>query len=887
MDKKVQRHTQSLYHNNEILLEQDALTKATELIEISTSWRLIPYASQQYYVLENKVSTKQLHHVSTQETSYTFSSLLKINSVWNTEKEQLIEVYFTENRVTAPSKKGNAKVQEIDKIPDRPFYISFIENKPNKIIAHTSRDQSLLNIERGIASLMHINFENGPVSEIDVSGICNNFYNIKSSTKVNKIKTDCSHWDLKVNYRGEKPLGVHQKSFERVEYDLSADGQLLTASSVESHKLNLEAQPEVGTKVESLFVLKHSTFTSEPVEQLAYKTSDEAIKSLLDWYRVFDIEADVDGVISEIKDVNLKQQVALFANDLTDDLIGKEALAEAFVKLIPLARITKQEEFEDILKSNKKLHSQLVDLLGAAQTIDAHNAIHKIFDYNQNSDVDLWEKYLQSLSVGTHPDRSIIEDLFERLTSADTAIKNQKLQDSVLQCVTSLTHQSGLDAKDNLLKEIKQFILKNLHEDCEDEVCQTRYIRALQNLQDPSAIPILLKYALHEETKISIAAMQALKSFPTIHFNEKHRQAFTSIFYQIQKKYDSSARTLALDILLAMKPTPTQLGQLLDYLASSDRHFEIKTYVIQKLKMLSDKCPRFRALLESSLYERPHVNNYHIIGQKDSCKIKAAGKEVLDVVGKGTIEIQSKVNNKVLVFDVPNISRNLFSVLSTQDKLNNSEFMSTATSCKLLVNNEVLLVGNREVGGTLYKADIEPIILSARNEINSTEAVNTLQLYHERWGHQDKRHVQQKLKEELGINVKLDNKLCEFCVYGKSHRLPFGNREKASSPGELMSADVCGPFPASFSKTKYLFIFKDSYIKYCFGYFLKEKSEVKGVLKEVLDFAKTQENPIKEFLSDNGGEFDNFETRKVLREYGVTQRLTAPYTPQQNGGKYY
>ncbi|XP_065355823.1 microsomal triacylglycerol transfer protein [Calliphora vicina] len=583
---------------------------------LAASWPLIPYASQQYYVLENKVSTKQLHHVSTQETSYTFSSLLKINSVWNTEKEQLIEVYFTENRVTAPSKKGNAKVQEIDKIPDRPFYISFIENKPNKIIAHTSRDQSLLNIERGIASLMHINFENGPVSEIDVSGICNNFYNIKSSTKVNKIKTDCSHWDLKVNYRGEKPLGVHQKSFERVEYDLSADGQLLTASSVESHKLNLEAQPEVGTKVESLFVLKHSTFTSEPVEQLAYKTSDEAIKSLLDWYRVFDIEADVDGVISEIKDVNLKQQVALFANDLTDDLIGKEALAEAFVKLIPLARITKQEEFEDILKSNKKLHSQLVDLLGAAQTIDAHNAIHKIFDYNQNSDVDLWEKYLQSLSVGTHPDRSIIEDLFERLTSADTAIKNQKLQDSVLQCVTSLTHQSGLDAKDNLLKEIKQFILKNLHEDCEDEVCQTRYIRALQNLQDPSAIPILLKYALHEETKISIAAMQALKSFPTIHFNEKHRQAFTSIFYQIQKKYDSSARTLALDILLAMKPTPTQLGQLLDYLASSDRHFEIKTYVIQKLKMLSDKCPRFRALLESSLYERPHVNNYHIIGQK-------------------------------------------------------------------------------------------------------------------------------------------------------------------------------------------------------------------------------------------------------------------------------
>lgn len=297
-------------------------------------------------------------------------------------------------------------------------------------------------------------------------------------------------------------------------------------------------------------------------------------------------------------------------------MVGKEVLAEAFVKLLPLARITKQEEFTNILKSNKNLHAQLVDLLGAVQTIDAHNAINEVFDYNSKSDTDLLEKYLQSLSVGTHPERAIIEDLFERLTAENKAIKNEKLRDSVLQCVAALTHQSGFDINDDLFKNIKKFILKNLNENCEDEFCKTLYIRALQNLQDPSTITTLLKYALENEAKISVAAMQALKSFPVIHFNEKHRQEFTRIFYQVNKKYDSSARTLALDILLTMKPTPEQLGHLLDYLTSNDKHFEIKTYVIQKLKMLSEKCPRFRALLQSSLYERPHVNNYHIIGQK-------------------------------------------------------------------------------------------------------------------------------------------------------------------------------------------------------------------------------------------------------------------------------
>lgn len=312
----------------------------------------------------------------------------------------------------------------------------------------------------------------------------------------------------------------------------------------------------------------------------------------------------------------MKQQIALFAKDLTDDLIGKESLAEAFVKLIPLARITKEAEFVDILKTHTKLLSQLVDLLGAVQTIDAHNAIHVVLDYNKKSDVDLIEKYLQSLSVGSHPERAILEDLFARFINTEQPIKNEKLKDSVLQCLASLTQQSGFDVNDGLLKKIKNFILENLETECKNSLCKILYIRALQNLRDASTVDVLLKYALEEETKVSVAAMQALKSFPTLYFNEKHRQAFTSIFYQISKKYDSSARTLALDILLSMKPTPQQLGHLLDYLASNDRHFEIKTYVIQKLKMLADKCPRFKVLFESSLYQRPHVNNYHIIGQK-------------------------------------------------------------------------------------------------------------------------------------------------------------------------------------------------------------------------------------------------------------------------------
>ena len=113
------------------------------------------------------------------------------------------------------------------------------------------------------------------------------------------------------------------------------------------------------------------------------------------------------------------------------------------------------------------------------------------------------------------------------------------------------------------------------------------------------------------------------------------------------------------------------------------------------------------------------------------------------------------------------------------------------------------------------------------------------------------------LEKDLGIEVRLEKEFCEPCVYGKAHRLPFGHREKTSKVGELISADVCGPFEESFQKNRYLVVFKDNYTKFRYGYIVKEKSEVKDVLKHVIIHAKTLGHSIKELLSDNGGEFDN------------------------------
>ena len=67
----------------------------------------------------------------------------------------------------------------------------------------------------------------------------------------------------------------------------------------------------------------------------------------------------------------------------------------------------------------------------------------------------------------------------------------------------------------------------------------------------------------------------------------------------------------------------------------------------------------------------------------------------------------------------------------------------------------------------------------------------------------------------------------------------------------------------------------------CFSFI---KSEVSQALEDILAHAKNLGHNIKEILSDNDGEFDNGKIRRILQESGVTQRLTAPYTLQQNDG---
>ena len=78
--------------------------------------------------------------------------------------------------------------------------------------------------------------------------------------------------------------------------------------------------------------------------------------------------------------------------------------------MLEVARQTEVDEFVRIFNahSTKVLQSQLFDLLGASQTLNAHGAVNKILDINLEDDFNNYERYFQALAVGTRPKKEII-----------------------------------------------------------------------------------------------------------------------------------------------------------------------------------------------------------------------------------------------------------------------------------------------------------------------------------------------------------------------------------------------------------------------------------------------------------------------------------------------
>ncbi|GHJ83600.1 hypothetical protein NliqN6_0002 [Naganishia liquefaciens] len=127
---------------------------------------------------------------------------------------------------------------------------------------------------------------------------------------------------------------------------------------------------------------------------------------------------------------------------------------------------------------------------------------------------------------------------------------------------------------------------------------------------------------------------------------------------------------------------------------------------------------------------------------------------------------------------------------------------------------------------------------------------------------------------------------CEVCAIAKATRLTFGN---VSVPGkvplEIVHSDIAGPLKPAENGDVYYITYIDDFTEYLFAYSLPDKTAL-GVLNSFKFFQAMVERAfsckIQVLRTDGGGEYKDI-MGQYLRQAGIVQQVTTPYTPQRNG----
>lgn len=168
---------------------------------------------------------------------------------------------------------------------------------------------------------------------------------------------------------------------------------------------------------------------------------------------------------------------------------------------------------------------------------------------------------------------------------------------------------------------------------------------------------------------------------------------------------------------------------------------------------------------------------------------------------------------------------------------------------------------------------------------------NCIHFWHRRFAHRDPKAIRQLMNKNLTKGMTIEDctikQVCESCVKGKQCRKPFPLKSETSSTGplELMHTDICGPMStATPGGRRYAMTLIDDYSKYTYCYLLTHKSQAELVIKQFLQYSKTQFGKRPKILrSDRGGEYIGHSLKEYLQNKGIEFQHTMPYTPEQNG----
>lgn len=528
----------------------------------------------------------------------------------------------------------------LDSYKNNEFYAIWKSGNVSDIYFQADENLALVNLKKAIVSLFQFRTGDGDFVENGATGRCDVRYRETSHTGVRQMKQNCVlEQKVKRIVRPEQPLQMSVQSYRSTDLRFFPDGSIDKIESRDYFHIALAANREIGGSVDSIVTLK-SDENGAKVELVDSKSPKEYLSQLKN-YKSDGLESIAQTTETALKG-SVKKVIKQHEDALSTKSVGTIQSSKAFLDSLPIVRAAKKEDLVQLLKHPKLAEikvcycipileikfilicicfvfpqPQILDILGAAGTLTAHEAVKQAIDFSDDDESNNVERYLQALAVGVRPNAKIISDL---LKIVDSKSINNKVRTTLIHTIGSLARRYANSPdqsyKSDIVVQVQKYFTDSIAK-CSDPSCHVQYLNGINNLQSTDSIDLLFKYVKDADRTVSVAAMKALGRFPSNIWNQRDIQQFENIFYQHGKQFDSSVRTLALDIVLNSKVSEEQLTKLLSHLrASNDRAFEVKKYLLETVKMVGSEKPELNEKIDQIFKNDSLLNNYHIIGQK-------------------------------------------------------------------------------------------------------------------------------------------------------------------------------------------------------------------------------------------------------------------------------
>jgi transposase InsO family protein len=270
---------------------------------------------------------------------------------------------------------------------------------------------------------------------------------------------------------------------------------------------------------------------------------------------------------------------------------------------------------------------------------------------------------------------------------------------------------------------------------------------------------------------------------------------------------------------------------------------------------------------------------------------EGCGDVIIDCLVDG-VTVPVRFDN---VWFFPDLGVNLLSVyaLKEQEMHVVLELMNGLPAAGLYKDGRRIATVNRQ--GRRYVLDTtgqqSSLLDTHREDSASTLAVkggDTARLWHRRMGHLSIDYLKKLQKNADGIEFNDSFGLdCEDCLLANQTRFPRKGVTSSQStrPNELIHSDLSGPIDetVSINGKKYIMTITDDFTRRVTLYFLAQKSEASISMQHYINAAALDGKPVTAVRVDNGGEYKGSELVQFVKETGIYQQPTVPYSPESNG----